>query len=129
MTGSNYLYTFQSILENVMRKSRHALLLIAVMFTLPSHAWEWLVIGEARITQIETNWGNEGRFAVYVEGEDPNSRCHGWIHFHEMYLPENSQAHSFNFSMATSAMVAGKTVEIAGANENCWEAISIRIKS
>ena len=76
-----------------------AVLFLTSTLAFQIHAWEWLVIGNAKITQIETNWGNEGRFAVYVEGEDAASRCHGWIHFHDIYLPQDSQAHNFNFSM------------------------------
>lgn len=82
----------------------------------------------ARITQVQTNWDNEGRFAVYVEGGDAGSLCTGWVHFHPNYLPNaDSKIHSFNYSAATAAMISGLRVEIFAHTSDCWTAVNIRM--
>jgi len=93
--------------------------------------------GNARITLVDSNWGNEGRFAVFVEG-DTTSPCgdQKWILFSQSNLPtSDTKTNSLNFSLATTALVTNKRIQILGvvpANGgvvDCANGTSIRIFS
>jgi hypothetical protein len=81
----------------------------------------------ARITQIDTNWANEGRFAVFVDAN--TGPCSGgWIHFHTIYLKNQDPGiHKMNYATALSAMLTNRRVQILGNSTNCWEAINIQV--
>ena len=90
-------------------------------------AAELLVSGpNARITGVNANWNNEGRFAVYIVGGAPGTPCAGWVFFNPSNLSSTNQgAHKLNYAAALAAMTTKQRVEIQGATVNCWDAIGI----
>jgi hypothetical protein len=117
----------------IVMKSKHNRLLnlfFACWVSMPALAVQTLVDApNARIQSVDSNWSNEGRFAVFIVGnEGISGQCSGWVHFQRSFLINgDAEVHKMNYSTALLALQGKQRIKILGASSDCWTGVNIVI--